>query len=419
MSDRSVLVADHLFDGHQWRDGRTGVVLDGNRIVDVMPAAALPHEGPRIIELPSTWTLLPGLIDMHVHLGDWSAPEDVTRSRERMMVHAAENARKLLAAGITTVRDVGAPNGVAIAVRDAVNGGQLQASRVFAAGRVICMTGGHGSEVADGAAANQVTGVDECRRAVREELRAGADLIKFTMDGARRVPGKAVLEFTQEEASAIVDEAHRLGVAAAAHTFQPETVAIALNAGADTIEHGLHLSPENIQTMVGNGTWLVPTVTVTHHIIAHSEREIRESNEYGAQALAHARQAAATQEASFRAALDAGVRILAGTDTSSVAGGLDSLPGELDHMRSLGMSIDDVLRSATSSAAEALDRVGDLGVVAPGALADLLAVDGVPSDDLSCLRRPRLVVTNGRFVLPGMSTPPPTSLPALLTMDTR
>jgi imidazolonepropionase-like amidohydrolase len=279
------------------------------------------------------------------------------------------------------------------------------------------MVGGHGSEGADGAAANQVTGVDECRRAVREELRAGADLIKFTMDGARRVPGKAVLEFTQEEASAIVDEAHRLGVAAAAHTFQPETVAIALHAGADTIEHGLHLSPENIQTMVGNGTWLVPTVTVTHHIIAHGEREMRDSNEYGAQALAHARQAAATQEASFRAALDAGVRILAGTDTSSVAGGLDSLPGELDHMRSLGMSIDAVLRSATSSAAEALERVGELGVVAPGALADLLAVEGVPSDDLSCLRNPRLVVTNGRFLLPGLSTPPATSVPALLTME--
>jgi imidazolonepropionase-like amidohydrolase len=238
------------------------------------------------------------------------------------------------------------------------------------------------------------------------------------MDGARRVPGKAVLEFTQEEASAIVDEAHRLGVVAAAHTFQPETTAIALHAGADTIEHGLHLSPENIQTMVGNGTWLVPTVKVTHHIIAHGEREMRDSNEYGAQALAHARQAAATQEASFRAALDAGVRIAAGTDTSSVAGGIDSLPGELDHMRSLGMSIEAVIRSATSGAAEALERVGDLGVIAPGALADLLAVDGVPSDDLSCLTRPRLVVTDGRFFLPGMSTPPPTSIPALLTMET-
>ena len=99
MSDRSVLVADHLFDGQQWRDGRTGVVIEANRIVDVMPAATLPHEGPRIIELPSSWTLLPGLIDMHVHLGDWSAPDDVARSRERLMLHAAENAATGIVAG--------------------------------------------------------------------------------------------------------------------------------------------------------------------------------------------------------------------------------------------------------------------------------------------------------------------------------
>lgn len=376
-----------------------GLVIEDGHVAGIVPRGELPAEsGHRRIDRPGT-TVLPGLVDMHVHLCDWSAPGSVVRDPVRLAAYAAGSARVTQRAGITTVRDVGSPWGIAVAIRDAVASGRLQGSRVVACGRLICVTGGHGSELGYVPTwSREADGVDACRQAVREQLKEGNEWIKVALDGARAVPGKVVIEFTQEELDAVVDEAHRLGARVACHTFQPETMAMAIRAGVDTVEHGLSMSQENVEQLAERGIVLVPTIRLPIHILDNAEA-VAASSEYGVFAVRHATEAKPTHAASFQRALAAGVRVAAGTDTSSFVGGLDSLVDDLDYMVELGMTPVEAVLSATRVAAETLEQEGRIGTLVPGALADVLVCDGDPLADVRALDAVRLVVQGGEVVV--------------------
>jgi imidazolonepropionase-like amidohydrolase len=408
MSQRIILTGADVFDATGTSPVKdTAVIVEDDRIADLVPASSLPREGDHVtVELPAGSTLLPGLVDMHVHLCDWAAPMEIASDPARLAIHAAANARLTQQSGITTVRDVGSAFNIGTAVRDAVNRGALTGSRVVAASRLICMTGGHGSELGwSGTFAREANGPDDCRKAVREEIKAGVDWIKVALDGARSVPGKRVIEFTQAELDAIVDESHRLGVRVACHTFLPETAAMAIEAGVDTVEHGLELSEENVQGLAEKGIVLIPTIRLPLHIIDLGQKML-DMGDYGAQAMRHATEALPTHAASLQRAIAAGVTIAAGTDTSSFVGGIDSLVWDLEYMVELGMTPTQVLMSATSIPAETLEKGGEIGQIAPGALADILVVQGQPTENVSALRNVELVIQNGRVVVakPSLAT---------------
>jgi imidazolonepropionase-like amidohydrolase len=382
---RLILRGALVFDGTGSAPRRQTVVIEGDRIADVAADGAVGDVGPaRTIDLPGC-TLLPGLIDLHVHLG-WGAGG--APNPAALALAAAGNVRTTQAAGITCLRDVGTQDGVAIAVRDAVARGQIAGSRVYPCGRIICMTGGHGSEPpAPPGLAREADGPDDCRRAVREQVKAGADCIKVTTNGPLNV-----VEFTQDEMNAIVDEAHRLGRRVACHASPLESTKMALRAGVDTIEHGCDLDRETARAIADQGITMVPTLLVSKLIMDRWD-------EFKAVPMLRSIPVRAKRHVeSFQIAMAAGVTMAAGTDIFFGLGKFESLPEEVAYMVECGMSPADALVAATRNGAAALGAADRLGVIAPGKLADLVAVEGDPTADITALSRVSLVVQGGEVM---------------------
>ncbi len=375
-----------VFDGTGSAPRLRTVVIDGDRIADVLDGDAPGGGGS--IDL-SGCTLLPGLIDLHVHLG-WGA-RGAAPNAAAVALAAARNVRTTQAAGITCLRDVGTQDGAAIAVRDAVARGDITGSRVYPCGRIICMTGGHGSEApAPPGFAREADGPDDCRRAVREQVKAGADCIKVTTNGPLNV-----VEFTQDELNAIVDEAHRLGRRVACHASLLESTKMAIRAGVDTIEHGCDLDGETARAMAGRGITMVPTLLVSKLIMDRWD-------EYKAVPMMRSIPVRAKRHVeSYQIAMAAGVTMAAGTDIFFGLGRFESLPAELAYMVECGMSASEALVAATRHGAEALGASDRLGTVARGKLADLVAVQGDPTADIAALERVALVVQGGRTIMRG------------------
>lgn len=363
------LVADHL-----------AVVVRRDRIVDVIPIAEVSDlvEGTAQHHVLTGCTLLPGLIDMHVHLTYGEEPSD---QQARLSLRAAYNSERALSHGITTLRDLGSRHGVAIPVRDAINAGRANGPRVFASALQICATGGHGSEYEG--YGDECDGLDECRRGVRRQLKAGADLIKVITNGVR-----AFQELRNEEVAAVADEAHRAGVRVACHASIPSSVAAAIAAGVDTIEHGCAFTSEDAKRMSDKGITLVPTLSVFNGWRRRDERggtippfpDIYRK---------HAQ--------SVQAAISAGVTIGAGTDYAAASGLFESLPAELEALVEVGLSAVDALRAATEYAGSALGTVSGLGTIARGAPADLIAVRGMPDQQIERVRDIRFVMIRGEI----------------------
>ncbi|HLJ61929.1 MAG TPA: amidohydrolase family protein [bacterium] len=383
---RMILRGATVFDGTGRRPEPRTVVVEGDRIADVM--AGGPRDGAgdvRTIDLGGC-TLLPGLIDLHVHLG-WG-PRAFAPTVAAIALRAARNLRAAQAVGITTVRDVGTQGGIAAAARDAVVRGDIPGSRVVPCGQILCMTGGHGSEPpALPGMAREVDGPDDCRRAVREQVKAGADCIKVTTNGPLNV-----VELTQQELDAIVDEAHRLGRRVACHASILGSSQMAVRAGVDTMEHGSDLDEETARQMADRGITLVPTLLV-------SKRIMERWDEFKAIPMFRSIPVRAKRAVeSFQIALAAGVPMGAGTDLFFGLGRFESLPEELEHMVACGMSPSAALAAATSRGAEALGTDHETGTIVRGKIADLIAVKGDPTTDIAALHQVAFVMQAGAIV---------------------
>ena len=375
---------------------RTGwaVVVDSRKIQWMGPTGEAPaFENGRRVDGTGR-TLLPGLIDSHVHLSADAGPDFIGQlssdSVQRATLRAARSAAQILAAGITTIRDCGSANNIAIELSKAIEDGLVVGPRVLAAGRVITMTGGHCWYIG-----RESDGVDGVRAAVRAELKAGADFIKVMATGGVLTPGVTAgqVALTEPELRVIVEEAHNSGKKVTCHAIGNAGIKNALRAGVDAIEHGMHLDDEALDMAVSQGTFLVPTLIALEVDLEAGPKGLIPDWVYR-KALGEAEH----HRSSFIAAVRSGMRIGAGTDSGTPFNPHGNVVTEMESMIRLGLGTEEALVAATRSAAENLDIDGTVGTLAPGKVADMLLVDGDPTKDVAALRDVALVTRAGQVV---------------------
>jgi imidazolonepropionase-like amidohydrolase len=389
-----LIAGDAVYDGERIRREVTAVRVTGDRIDGVGTRETLGGGDPLVIALPGT-TLVPGLIDLHTHLllhpyAEVSAADQLLRDPLALrIVRAGVAARATLAAGFTSVRDLGTEGAgdADVGLRDAFARGIAPGPRVFAATRAIAATGtymprGFAPEVCGciPQGAQEADGVATLARVAREQLRAGADWLKVYADYRYGAGGVSRPAFSLDELRVVAEIAHDAGRFAAAHAITPEGMRRATLAGFDTIEHGTDGTPEVFALMAERGTVLCPTLAAN-------------------EALANLRGDHARIErarASFGHALAAGVTIANGSDAGPFAHGDNAT--EIRLMHAYGMPAQAALAAATHGAADVLRRL-DLGRLAAGALADVIAVAGDPLADVGALGRVRFVMKGGTVVV--------------------
>ena len=389
------LVGGKLIDGTGMAPIEDAVVIiEGERISSVGQAGATPiPTGAEVIDVTGK-TVMPGLINCHAHLCLDGDPDPFTavqrRSVTENVLRAAQHAEATLRAGVTTVRDLGGWEGVDLGLKKAIQDGLILGPRLLVSGKPLCMTGGTAHLIG-----REVDGPDETRKGAREQLKAGADVIKVMATGgvltAGSDPGSAQLTF--EELRAAVEEAKKAGRLAAAHAHGATGIKNAIRAGADSIEHGFFLDAEAIDMMLEFGAFYVPTLAATHEIITKGP-------EFGmpASMVEKAQRASDAHLDSFRRAREAGVRIAAGNDGGTPFNRADNLASELELMVAAGMSCVEALATAHHTAAELLHMTKQTGTVKPGRLADLVVLHADPQTDISAVRQVHMVMKAGQRV---------------------
>ena len=375
------------------------LVIEGNRIVEVRDGFV--GEG-RIVDLRTSF-VLPGLIDSHVHLTGEQNPnsrlDGVTESDVDQAFVGARFARRTLMAGFTTVADLGATNETIFGLRDAVRRGDVPGPRIIASGESVSVHGGHGDingyrdDIMHMFTGESIcSGPEDCMRAVRLQVRSGADIIKITATGGVLSNTAAGLgqQFSDDELAAIVGAAHRMGRQVTAHAHGADGINAFLRAGGDSIEHGTYLDDESIRLMRREGVYLVPTLMAGDFVgrIASGP-----DNFFTPAQTAKALEAGPKMLDMVRRAHAGGVRIAFGTDSGVSAHGDNA--GEFALMVRAGMTPLETIQAATVNAADHLRISGEAGRIATGMPADLIAVSGDPLADVTELERVRFVMRGG------------------------
>src|SRR5271156_5129887 len=374
------------------------IVIQGDKIASVGSDAQIPA-GAQVVDL-SNATVLPGLIDAHTHI-TYTPNFGYSRlaiSVPRQALNGARNARITLDAGFTTIRNVGATDFTDVALRDAINAGDVPGPRMLVSGPALSITGGHCDDnmlpfewhvQAEGVA----DGIAGVQHKTRENIKYGADLIKICATGGVLSHGDnpQASQYTLEELKAIVADAHRLGRKVAAHAHGAQGILWASEAGVDSIEHGSYIDDAAIAEMKKNGTYLVPTLYLADWFLENAERL-----HVPAEMIAKGREVMPAARKNVARAFAAGVKVGFGTDAAVYPHGLNA--HEFAVMVKLGLTPLQAIQAATVNDADLLGWSDKVGTIEPGKWADLVAVDGDPLADVTTLERVKFVMKGGEVV---------------------
>ena len=402
IAQRTIIYCGQLIDPKNLQVLKeSSIIIEGNKIADVVKGYLTPAAGDKLIDLKNK-TVMPGLIDMHVHLESETNPnrymETFTFNPADYAFQSVVFAERTLMAGFTTVRDLGG-SGVNISLRNAINKGLIKGPRIYTAGKTIASTGGHADPTNGyrrdlmgdpGPAQGVVNGVDECVKAVRQRYKEGSDVIKITASGGVLSVAKSGEnpQFTEAEMRAIVETAKDYGFKVAAHCHGAEAMKRAIRAGVNSIEHGTYMDEEAMTLMKKMGTYYVPTIIAGKSVADSALKPGYFPDLVTPKALAIGPKVQST----FALAYKAGVKIAFGTDAGVYAHGKNWL--EFVYMTEAGMPILEAIKAATVNAA---DLLGDdrLGAIEKAKLADIIAVEGDPTKDIKAMSRVKFVMKNG------------------------
>ena len=378
------------------------LVIRGNQVVEVRDGFVGDASQGTIVDLRNAF-VLPGLIDSHVHLTSQQNPngrlEQVTLSDADKAMVGARYARRTLMAGFTTVADLGASNEAIFALKNAVKTGDVPGPRIIAAGSSVSIHGGHGDingyreDVMHLLSSESIcSGPEDCMRAVRTQVRAGADIIKITATGGVLSNTAAGLnqQFSDPELTAIVESAHRMGRQVTAHAHGVDGINAFLRAGGDSIEHGTYLDDQSIRLFKSNGAWLIPTLLAGDFVARVASGP---NNFFTPAQTAKALEAGPKMLDMARRAHEGGVKIAFGTDSGVSAHGDNAQ--EFALLVRAGLTPLEAIQAATVGAAEHLRIANEAGKIAPGMPADIVAVTGDPLSDVTELERMKFVMKSG------------------------
>ena len=406
IADTTVLQVGTLIDGvSQNPRDKVSIVVEGDKIADIVEGW-IDKEGATQIDLHNA-TLMPGFIDMHVHLdGELNPPgsysEGFYMNSADIALRSTHYAKLTLAAGFTTVRDLGTSDVDAIrALRNAINRGLVEGPRIFMAGKALATTGGHADPTNGvrsdlrhdpGPKEGVVNGPEDAYKAVRQRYKDGSDVIKLTVTGGVLSLAKSGdnPQFTDQELEAVVAAAKDYGYKVAVHAHGSEGMKRAIRAGIDSVEHGTYMDDEAMRLMKEKGTWYVPTISAGKWVAVLAEQEGKLPAVVKPKAAAVGPQIQGT----FAKAYAEGVKIAFGTDTGVSPHGQNAK--EFVHMVEAGMPPMQAIQSATMNAAILLDQADSLGSVEVGKYADFVAVEGDPLADISILQSPIFVMKSGK-----------------------
>ena len=398
--------------------GPTTLVIEGKRIKEIRPGAdpkpsqdAAAATGANVhVAIMADATCLPGLIDSHTHLTGETSPTGYTdQFRWNVADYAIRStvyARRTLLAGFTTVRNVGDQANESIALRNAINAGIVPGPRIFTAGKAIGTTGGH-ADPTDGYRSDLagdpgpkdgiINNVDDAYKAIRQHYKDGVDVIKIMPSGGVLDESSSAdnAQMTIEEIKAIVSAAHDYGFTVAAHAHGAEAIRRAVLGGVDSIEHGTFMNDEDMKLMKEHGTWYVPTIIAGKYV----QEMAAKPGYYPPQVAAKAMQVGPIIQATAGKAYKAGVKIAFGTDAAVYPHGQNAK--EFEYMVQAGMPPMFVLQAATTHAAELLHKQDQLGQIAVGRVADVIAVPGNPLDDITVMQKVEFVMKEGTIYKEG------------------